>query len=203
MSRARNDSASVALRALKVWPVNFYFSVFGKKLKTVPDDAEEAIVCVLDTIGQREKSLVLARFRDYRSFTSIGKEFGLSSGRVSQIVSDVVCTTRRPSKTGYLTNLTMQRARLETARETLSEAVRQKKSTPRTPGIRAAMKSIYIDELGISSRSYHYLSDEGIITLADLAGKSIPYLKNLKNLGPGSVNEIVSACAEYGVVLEE
>ena len=92
----------------KLWPNNLYYEVLGKDYGCIPGNAEEAIEYVLNTLHKREKAIVLARFRDYMTFVSIGDQHGISDSRVQQIKSKAIRKMRHPSRSRFLINLTEQ-----------------------------------------------------------------------------------------------
>jgi DNA-directed RNA polymerase subunit alpha len=55
-----------------------------------------------------------------------------------------------------------------------------------------------IDELGLSARSYNCLDRSGIVYVGEIAIMSETELRDVKNLGKKSLDEIKDKIAEYG-----
>ena len=58
-----------------------------------------------------------------------------------------------------------------------------------------------IDELEFTPRTYNCLGRAGITTVNELAGMSLPELKNVRNLGQKSLEEIVLKLKKLGIEL--
>ena len=64
------------------------------------------------------------------------------------------------------------------------------------------LKNIPLSELGLSSRSYHFLTEAGIKNLSDLIKKTEKDLKSIRNLGSLSIAEIKAKLEKMGLHLK-
>ena len=97
--RLRTHDKTIVTRG-KPWPVNFYCYVFGRLGAAYPDmpkDAVKALLFVLDMFTLREKEIVLARYREYRTFDEIGASHQISGSRVQYIHESIMRRIRHPS----------------------------------------------------------------------------------------------------------
>jgi len=62
----------------------------------------------------------------------------------------------------------------------------------------ATYKIFHIDSLGLSARTFNTLNSAGILTLGELADMTENEIKNIKNLGKKSLDEITELLKEYG-----
>ena len=60
-----------------------------------------------------------------------------------------------------------------------------------------------LDVLNLSARSYNWLKRGGIHTISQLSALTIADLKQFRNLGKRSLDEVVQACARIGIILQE
>jgi hypothetical protein len=87
------------------WPINFYFSLYcitHGAYPSMPEAPEEAIEFVLNMFSQREKEIILARYKDYRTFAEIGAVHNMSSSNAQRIHEQMMRGLRRASKFKYL-----------------------------------------------------------------------------------------------------
>ena len=114
----------------KFWPKNFYYRVFNEDFNTLPNDAECAINYVLDQFSKREKKIVLAHFKDYKSYVKIGQEYAVTGNRVSQIIHKALRKSRHPVRSRYFLNMTEEIEKDKIRENTIKKEMlrKQKKS---------------------------------------------------------------------------
>ena len=72
--------------AKKRYPENVYCEIFSvSAYPDLPEDAEETIEYVMDSLKPREKSFIIAKFKQGHTYVDIGELNGLSKSRSSQI----------------------------------------------------------------------------------------------------------------------
>ena len=184
----------------KLWPNNLYRLVFGEDFKNVPDNAEEAIEYVLKMLRARESAIVLARLRDYKTYSAIGEDYSITGNRVMQIHNKAIRIMRHPSRSRFLINLAGQLKHDLEAEETAKEIRSQDINGSEAEKL-AAMKEIQVSDLNLSPRCYNCLTRIGITTLADLAGTTLEDLSQIRNFGGKCIREVLVVCEKYGVVI--
>jgi len=95
--RLREHNKTIVTRDFP-WPVNFYCNVFGIASGAYPDMPEDPVGTIefmLNTFSQREKDIVLARYKDYKIFKEIGEAHSISSSRAAQIHNNIMRKIRR------------------------------------------------------------------------------------------------------------
>lgn len=84
------------------WKVRFYQAVFGSENVDIPQDAEDAIMHILEKLNSRYKDILLFRFKYNLKFADIGEKYGLTRERIRQIVNRALRECRNPSNTKIL-----------------------------------------------------------------------------------------------------
>jgi len=187
-----------------LWPNNLYRDVFGEPYENIPENAEAAIEFVLNMLKPREKAIVLARLRDYKTFTAIAKEYNRSCSLIAHNYHRAIRRIRRhPLRPKYLIDLDGQLKRDLAAEEDAKELRRQAMEKSKTQVVKAAWEEITIDDLDLSVRAYNCLSRVGIRTLADISMLTSNELIGVRNLGRKCYLEVLDVCEKYGVILDE
>lgn len=90
------------------WKDRIYSFVFGGKSapgeEERPADYESGIFYALNTLDQREKDIILWRFKDAVTLEECAGRIGLTRERVRQIEAKAMRKLRRPSVSGYIKN---------------------------------------------------------------------------------------------------
>lgn len=169
-----------------------------------PDDLEDAVLYVLDTLNDREKKSILLKYRDGKTLYDIGCCFGVTKERARQIIVSGEQKLLHPSKKIYL------ELGLAVANETIAENKMEKEKAAKCALDNAKLKysiqkergedmdisDIGIGALGLNVRSYNCLIRVGLTSIKDIiefAGYPIDDMKLLKirNLGRKSAEEII------------
>lgn len=79
------------------WKVRFYQAVFGSENVDIPQDAEDAIMHILEKLNSRYKDILLFRFKYNLKFADIGEKYGLTRERIRQIVNRALRECRNPA----------------------------------------------------------------------------------------------------------
>lgn len=78
------------------WKVRFYQAVFGSENVDIPEDAEDAIMHILEKLNNRYRDILLFRFKYNLKFADIGEKYGLTRERIRQIVNRALRECRDP-----------------------------------------------------------------------------------------------------------
>lgn len=169
------------------WKMRFYEAVFGDKNITMPPDAEKSIEHVLSTINDRERDILLLKYKDGWSLKEIGEKYAICGQRVGQIIAKALRKCRHPSRSkilliGYAQAETEQRLSEESFRKRICSGENMK-----------------IEEYNLSIRSNNCLMRAGLNDRNDVLryikeheSESPPdALLHIRNLGRKSAIEIL------------
>ena len=87
----------------KAFPENLVYAIYGDYgPKQLCKDQVDGLKYVLSMFDERERSMVLLRYRDGLTYDEIGKKCGLSGTRVSQIIAKTLRKCRMPFRGNYI-----------------------------------------------------------------------------------------------------
>ncbi|MBR1453318.1 MAG: hypothetical protein IJ593_01550 [Lachnospiraceae bacterium] len=208
---------------------NLYALVFGIKndevYKFMPDDAEEAVEAVLNTLTNREK-IVLAKRISGVTLAKVGEELGINSEMARQIELKAVRKLRHPARMQVLefglemqekceTELEEQKRQLknkcvESLKKSDSEYnnlmnVARNDKLAEIKGIseHTNLSADSIDNLNLSVRPRNCLRHAGINSLYDLAKLRSRDLAKIRNLGRLSYLEIAEKAEKFGIMFNK
>lgn len=169
------------------WKPRFYKAVFGDKNIEIPLDSEKSIEYVLSTINDRERDILLLKYKDGWSLKEIGEKYAICGQRVGQIIAKALRKCRHPSRSkilliGYAQAETEQRLSEESFRKRICSGENMK-----------------IEEYNLSIRSNNCLMRAGLNNRNDVLryikeheSESPPNaLLHIRNLGRKSAIEIL------------
>lgn len=218
-------------RATACWQELLWLAVLGVKssaISVAPTDTAETIDAILSELSEREQRVIHMRFEDSMSLADCGKELGVTGSRIAQIERKAIARMKHRYnrlKLGdikYGTVVGMQR-RLEDdlaikiRLEVIDMLDMQIKSI--VPMIRQAYKIIQereaeqttkkmaltvqtpIANVDFSIRTYNCLTREGYRYLSDFYGKTEQQVKEIRNLGRKSYEEICEVLSIVGIKL--
>ena len=85
------------------WEERLYMAVFGtNNLRDIPRGLEESIPIVLRSLTERERTLILYRFKESMILSEIGSKFNLSKERCRQIIVKALGKLRHPDRANIL-----------------------------------------------------------------------------------------------------
>ena len=88
------------------YPVNLVQEIIMKPL--TPDQIKVLkwnpmiIQKLLKTIDERSRDILIARYRDTKTLSQIGKEYGVTKGRIYQIICITLHLLRKPPSSMYI-----------------------------------------------------------------------------------------------------
>ena len=148
-------------------------------------------------LKKREKNIVLAHLKEYKTFSAIGKEYNITGGRVGQIYKRAIRRIKNPARSRFLSDLTGQLEHDSAIEKAAKEARLQAVAINK-----AALEAITLEDLNLTVRNHNCLSRAGVKTLADIAVLTLKELGNIRNLGRKGYLEVLDACKKHGVVLD-
>lgn len=195
----RNGTPEYKPKRIKVkppvphWTERLTRAVTGQ-FENPPSDLEGSIYAVLETLTEREKQVILMRYRDRMTLLECGKTFGVTRERISQICKKAERKLRHPSRVCYfllgLSGIHEKEELKKQEEETLAALIAKQSD-------KVKESDLPIEYLELSVRSFNSLKRANIISISDLVLYLGPEmdgdkLLELQNLGRKSVEEIVT-----------
>lgn len=192
---------------LKTYPFNLAKALLGEEdaLRIYLPGIEQALA----TLSEREARILRWRFVEKKTLQETGKEEDVSRERVRQIEAKAIRKLRHPSRVVLIkavpyTELKEHWAdyyKLEAEYKQVAEAYRILSERPAEEVVKENdVLSRCIDVLELSVRSYNCLRRAGKDTIGDITEMTIDELKQVRNLGRKSMEEVIAKLAEYGLV---
>ena len=168
------------------------------------------LVHSLDELPDREKSILVMRFKNGMTLEQCGHKYNVTRDRIRQLQNRALRRLRHPSKwkswcydtmkTAYAYGDEASALRLENIR--LRDAIKSDAPQPPQERRMPSLDDIWIDDLELSVRSFNCLKRAGINRVSDLVGKTYEDMMKIRNLGRKSLEEICCKVKEYGVLFE-
>jgi predicted DNA-binding protein (MmcQ/YjbR family) len=180
------------------WPENLYRDALSDKFVAMPENPEEAMLFVLSKMQKREKSVVLARFRDNKTFKAISVEHKISSSRGGQIIKKALSLLRHPLRLMYL---------LPQVDEQIEKPIRDRSYSER----RALLVGLYGEDAvkmleSTAVNSYEFrkhvinsLVKAGVETLIEIAILTWQEIISVRYIGENSFVELHVFWKKYGI----
>ena len=154
-------------------------------------------------LPERKQKIVLLRCKEHWSLRQTGAELGLNPERVRQIENKIIRDFRRHfcGVAETAANIDYDNAKAEGMAEGYQlgysdgYAMVYKEERVLGPVPRSNM---HIDSLNLPVRVHHALMRRGIKTLQEASQLSYHELKQIRNVGEGTIHELKKVLAEYG-----
>lgn len=195
------------------YPESLYAAVFNISLSAIryawikPSDWEAGFDHALSDLTERERTILLMRFKEDRTLMQCAREFSITSERARQIEVKALRKLRNPKRARYIRygyneaerqdeekrlcieaarkkEEELQRQREELQKKQEEEAKRLKAERLRDSGCTP------VEQLNLSIRSANALRRSGILTLADLMQIEEEELRSVHGVGDHSFREI-------------
>jgi len=205
-TRKPKEIKAVKQKALKPqqlpWPENLITeigleAVFGTDSYTpLNDDQLEGLEYALDLLKEKEKTAVILRYREHKTFKETAEHFSLSTERTRQIIKKCIRKLRHPNRMVYYRDgyLGMQINREERKRRIREQVAKD--------GLMETLSGVHIAECELSVRSFNCLHRAGMDTLGQVVERMNrdPWkILRIRNLGIKCLEEVVNKLEEYGV----
>jgi hypothetical protein len=151
----------------------------------------------------RDGQIVLAYYRDDRSYREVGEMFEVSHERVRQIIREMIYKLRHPHYRGVLEHGIIRYAAMEAGKAWRAgyEAGQKSQQKPIATIADECILGMSVDELGLSPRSRNALRRSNLTTLRDVAALSAYQLKCVRGLGEKSRKEILAVLGAWNLRL--
>lgn len=223
--KERNNAIKLAIQSLQkqldtpltdVYPYNLALCICGDEANAV-DLSVYGISDVLFTLTERERRVILSRFKDKLSLEKVAIANNVTRERIRQIEAKALRKLRHPSRIAKMRAYTYadviknaeERNELRHENTELKKVLRMytnkkiDKSELLALTQAADVSLLNIEELELSIRSFNCLKRKGVNTVGDLLGLTISDLQTIRNLGQKSMSEILSALDKRGLKLKE
>lgn len=175
------------------WPENVYRVVFGvprTEQCEMPEDAEQTIACVLETLTSREKDTIVRRYVRMETQQEIADAYGVTKSRARVIVEKALRKMRHPSRSKALMLGIREYERRKTINMQRIEA-----SVKTTSAL--AEEELWI--LGLSVRAYNCLCRAGCRSVLDVVKMNPSQLYKSRGVGRIVAREIKDKLMEIGI----
>ena len=175
------------------WPENVYRVVFGvprTEQCEMPEDAEQTIAYILETLTPREKDAIVRHYARMETQREIADAYGVTEPRARQIVMKALRKMRHRSRSEalvlgireYERRKTINQQRIEVAVKTMSAL---------------AEEELWI--LGLSVRAYNCLCRAGCRSVLDVVEMNPSQLYKSRGIGRTVAREIKDKLKEIGI----
>lgn len=205
-----------------IWPWNLALAIYKAKSNEAKADvlrsvAPRGLYAALETLSDREQTVLQMRYRDGMTLEEAGREQNVTRERIRQVEAKALRKLRHPARQSMIQWLTrdeylelsrLGQAQIESCMEELRRLVGELKSmllqepAPATAPNESIL-SRPIDELNLSVRSYNCLNRAGVDTIGDVARMSRGQLMRVRNLGRKCMEEIIEKLKELGLEVPE
>ena len=184
------------------WPENLITeigleAVFGSDAYTpLSDDQMHGLEFALDSLKDKEKTALLLRYKEHKTFKEVGDYFSRSNERMRQIIAKGIRKLRHPDRLkyyrdGYQGTAILREERLRRIREAIGEN-----------GLMETLNGIDIKDCELSVRAYNCLHRAGMDTVGQVVEKmnQDPWnILRIRNLGIKSLAEVIDKLEGFGV----
>lgn len=144
--------------------------------------------CLNEFINEREKTVLINRYKNRKTLRELGREFNVYAERIRQIQAKALRKLRNPTKFNYILYGYNGYSKI------LEEIENKKQEERQNP------LNFKFEDVIFSTRVHNALRRHGIEALGDIESKE--QLMRIRNLGRKSVDEIVYKLREYGIIID-
>lgn len=198
-----------------VYPFNLLFRLgfdeqFLENIDTIPD-LNGSLQYALYLLSDKERKVLLYRYKDALKLSEIGEMLGISQQRASEIELHALGKLLHPTRLKYIKygvmgvitkNNDKNNDKIKRLETILSETVELK---DKFGIINIAKKDYLSDEIktvGLSTKTYRSLLYAGVHTMSQLSQLTFDEICDISRIGQKGVGEIVSKLNEYGYVVK-
>lgn len=179
------------------WPFKVMNATFGDKFAYL--QANIPGICeALNSLSDREKEIIILRFRDDLTLEKIGNHFGINRERVRQIIAKALRKLRHPTRSKLM--IAVSKADYADIEKSLGYAEASINKLQADEPTRHVLE-LPIESLNLSVRAYNCLARAGFNYVADLSVRTMSDLMKVRNLGRKSLEEILQKLEDIGIVI--
>ncbi len=173
------------------FPYNLITEI-GTVALPLSDDQIAGLRHSITLLKDREQEILKMRFEDGATFAEIGKHIGISGSRASQIAAKAIRKLQHPNRSVFFRN-------------GLEATWELRKSLSDGDPLPEHLRSLRVADMDMSARVANSLNRHGLDTFGqvyDMLLLRTEELMRIKNLGAGSMLELLNKMKEYGIDIE-
>ena len=198
---------------ISTFPFNLAYEIIGNEEEALQTN-QYNLMRLLDSLTEREKNVLLLRFKDRKTLLAVGELLGVSKERVRQIEVRALRKLRHPARLSKIKSITIDEhkkilediMKIEDENYRITNKYNELVKAIQSGGVLnitekekvANTREINIEDLGLSVRAYNCLHRKDIKNLKDLTEISIDELFNIRNIGIKTANEIIYTVESRG-----
>lgn len=202
------------------FPFNLLLDIFYEENKcgNFPADIEGTVWYVISRFDKRVQEVIIGRYKDGKSYDQLGGELGVSRERIRQIETRAIRQMRNPKCRNllsigiaeYISQIRINAAEssankqiaaatevIKIAADRLSKITGDDEiSVMMEKELQKSRRTIGIDDMGLSVRSFNILARAGLKTVDDILNYGD--LRNVRNIGQKILDEITQKIRNLG-----
>lgn len=196
------------------YPKNLLYAVRGAWEDDEPTeltpDVLAGIEYALSTLKERERYILVERYKGKRTLRSIGEDIGVKTERVRQIVNKAERNLRHPRNMAFITKgvigyikkvneIEYERGYKKGYAEGYEQGVKDAPNGVTRAGTSVTLSSLPIEALDLSIRAFNALKRAGYNSIGDIVPLTHREMIHIKNLGPKQRGEVAKGLRHYGI----
>lgn len=196
------------------YPKNLLYAVRGGMEDDEPTELTEDVIAgiqyALSTLKERERFVIVERYREKRTLRSIGEDIGVKSERVRQIINKAERNLRHPRSMTFMTKgvlgyirkvnaIEFERGFKKGYDEGYEQGMKDAPNGVVRAGMSVTLASLPIEVLDLSIRAYNALKRAGYNSIGDIVPLTHREMIHIKNLGPKQRGEVAAGLHHYGL----
>lgn len=196
------------------YPRNLLYAVRGGMEDDEPTELTEDIIAgiqyALSTLKERERFVIIERYREKRTHRSIGEDIGVKPERVRQIINKAERNLRHPRNMTFMTKgvigyikkvnaIEYERGYKKGYDEGYEQGMKDAPNGVVRAGMSVTLASLPIEVLDLSIRAFNALKRTGYNSIGDIVPLTHREMIHIKNLGPKQRGEVAAGLHHYGL----
>lgn len=196
------------------YPRNLLYAVRGGMEDDEPTELTEDIIAgiqyALSTLKERERFVIIERYREKRTHRSIGEDIGVKPERVRQIINKAERNLRHPRNMTFMTKgvigyikkvnaIEYERGYKKGYDEGYEQGMKDAPNGVVRAGMSVTLASLPIEVLDLSIRAFNALKRAGYNSIGDIVPLTHREMIHIKNLGPKQRGEVAAGLHHYGL----
>lgn len=199
------------LNYLIEWPHGFLKDLFDNDVfkERIPSDIQASIEYVFSSLGERNKQILLFRYKEHKTLSEISKMFNITRNRVQEIIKAAIRKIKNSDYILYIqygVRMFIVKSRIDSARIARDRAIDEYIDTMNSSNAKKTKKpNIYINDntpieyMQFKPRTYNLLKRSGINTIADLKEKEKEKLFLIRGFGIETHRQIIEKLENIGI----
>ena len=209
--KGKQDNVKIPDGYISPFPYNLYEKIFDKlpeELLVLTFDQCEGLIKAINLLPERGRDIILGYYKYGNTLDELAEEYSVTRERIRQIIIKNVKKLRHPSRKTLIINgvkgadvynlqrkLDVELEKLEQQKAKIQEMEEEISKKEERLGIEAIpykCRSITLDELDISTRSYNCLKRAGLTTVGDIVERfeSEESFYKIRNMGQKCAIEV-------------